>query len=106
RTRDYVHVDDVVAARLEAEGHAGVFNVATGVETDVASLYAELQRAAGTSIEPVLAPLRTGELERSCMDPTRAREAFGWEPRVALSDGLAATYRALVEEFTAAGGGG
>ena len=104
-TRDYVHVDDVVAALIMACGHAGTFNISTGVETDVASLYAELQKAAGTSIEPLMAPLRTGELERSCMDPSRAREAFGWEARTALADGLSSTYAALVAEFEAAGAG-
>ncbi|HXR13072.1 MAG TPA: NAD-dependent epimerase/dehydratase family protein [Solirubrobacteraceae bacterium] len=101
-TRDYVHVDDVVRALLMAHGHAGTFNIATGVETDVASLYAELQRAAAVTIEPLLAPLRAGELERSCMDPSHAREAFGWEAQIGLHDGLAATYRALIEEFAAA----
>ena len=104
-TRDYVHVDDVVRAMTMAAGHAGVFNVSTGVETDVGSLYAELQRAAGTSIEPALAPLRTGELERSCMDPSRAKLAFGWEAQTPLRDGLHATYHALVEEFAAEAAG-
>ena len=98
-TRDYVHVSDVVAALLAASGHAGVFNIATGVETDVASLYAELQSAAGTALEPQLAPLREGELERSCMDPSRARDTFGWEAKVELTEGLHSTYAALVKEF-------
>jgi UDP-glucose 4-epimerase len=101
-TRDYVHVEDVVSALLAAAGHAGVFNVASGIETDVASLYDELQRAAGTAIEPAFAPLREGELERSCMDPSRARETLGWQARVVLRDGLRSTFEALVEEFTRA----
>jgi UDP-glucose 4-epimerase len=100
-TRDYVHVSDVVAALTSAAGHAGTFNIATGVETSVADLYAELQEAAGRSIEPKLAPLRPGELERSRLDPSRARAALGWEPRVELREGLRATYEALVEEFEA-----
>jgi len=100
-TRDYIHVDDVVRGLLMADRHAGVFNIANGVETDVATVYDELQQAAGTSIEPQLAPLRAGELERSCMDPSRARETFGWQAEVGLRDGLHATYHALVEEFAA-----
>ncbi|HEY1775821.1 MAG TPA: NAD-dependent epimerase/dehydratase family protein [Solirubrobacteraceae bacterium] len=102
-TRDYVHVSDVVAALLAASGHAGVFNIATGVETDVAALYAELQLAAGTDLEPKLAPLREGELERSCMDPTHARETFGWQAQIGLDEGLRSTYEALVAEFAAEG---
>ena len=101
-TRDYVHVLDVVAALRAASGHAGVFNVGTGVETDVAALYSALAAAAGVQREPVLAPLRTGELERSCLDAARARRELGWAPRVAVADGLAQTYRAMVEPAAAA----
>ncbi len=100
-TRDYVHVADVVAALRRASGKSGVFNVATGVETDVLAVLAVLQRAAGTSLEPDLAPLRPGELERSCLDTSRAGERLGWQSQVRLEEGLDSTYRALVEEFEA-----
>lgn len=98
-TRDYVHVDDVISAMRAASGTAGVFNVATGIETDVMSIWDELRRASGATVEPELAPLRTGELERSCLDPSRARDQLGWQARVPLHDGLVATYRALIAEF-------
>jgi UDP-glucose 4-epimerase len=98
-TRDYVHVRDVVDAMLAARGVAGVFNVSTGIETDVLTLFNTLQEAAGTAIEPALAPLRPGELKRSCMDPSRAERDLGWRATIALEDGLPDTYRALVEEF-------
>jgi UDP-glucose 4-epimerase len=100
-TRDYVHVSDVVRALLAASGHAGVYNVATGIETDVKTIFDTLQAAAETSLEPALAPLRPGELERSCMDPGRARAELGWYAEVALSAGLADSYRELVAEFEA-----
>ncbi len=75
-TRDYVHVGDVVRCMRAASGTRGVFNVATGVETDVLSLLSHLQAAAGTALEPVLKPLRPGELMRSCLDTVpRARRA-------------------------------
>lgn len=98
-SRDYVHVHDVVAAMRMASGVAGVFNVATGVATEVTSVLRLLQEAAGTAVVPELAPLRAGELERSCLDPSRARRDLGWRPRVPLDQGVEATYRALVEEF-------
>jgi UDP-glucose 4-epimerase len=98
-TRDYVHVHDVARALLAALGHGGVFNVSTGIETPVSRLFELLRAAAGSSVEGELAPLREGELERSCIDPSRAREQLGWEAELGLEEGLAATYRALVEEF-------
>ena len=101
-TRDYVHVLDVVAALRAASGHAGTFNVGTGVETDVAELYAALARAAGVERAPVLAELRAGELQRSCLDAARARSELGWKPGIAIADGLAQTYRAITEAPAAA----
>jgi UDP-glucose 4-epimerase len=98
-TRDYVHVSDVVSALRAASGTAGVFNVATGVETDVLDVWRALLASSGKAVEPELAPLRPGELERSCMDPSRARRDLGWEAQVELAAGLKQTYQALVEEF-------
>jgi UDP-glucose 4-epimerase len=104
-TRDYVYVADVVSALLAASGRAGTFNIATGVETDVATIWAELSRSADVDIEPVLADLRPGELTRSCLDISHAERELGWRPEVALSDGLALTYEALVGEFEQAASG-
>lgn len=98
-TRDYVHVLDVVSALRAASGTAGTFNVATGVETDVMTVWNTLAEVSGTSVEPELAPLREGELERSCMDPSRARQELGWTAQIALDRGLRETYDALIDEF-------
>src|SRR5204863_275561 len=98
-SRDYVHVYDVAEALLAAIGKPGIFNIATGTKVNVREVFQGLERAAGTSVAPVLAPLRPGELEHSCMDPSRARRELGWRPTIALADGLNSTYQALVEEF-------
>jgi nucleoside-diphosphate-sugar epimerase len=60
---------DVVAALRAASGHAGVYNIGTGIETDVSALYAGLAEAAGSTAQPVFADLRPGELRRSCLTP-------------------------------------
>ncbi len=100
-TRDYVHVADVARALRAAVGKGGTFNVSTGVETDVITIFETLRDVSRGSIEPQLAPLREGELERSCMDPRRAERELGWRAEVKLDDGLRTTYRALVEAFEA-----
>jgi UDP-glucose 4-epimerase len=101
-TRDYVYVGDVVAALVAANGVAGTFNVATGVETDVLRLWNILKRVAGSDIEPQLADLRPGELQRSCLDASRAERELGWRASVSIEEGLQMTYTALIEEFKAA----
>lgn len=98
-TRDYIHVEDVVRALLAACGRGGTFNIATSVESDVATVWQQLREAAGSDIEPQLADLRAGELKRSCLDVTRAERELGWKAQIGLSEGLSGTYRALIEEF-------
>ncbi len=98
-TRDYIYVADVVSALQAACGRAGVYNIATGVETDVLGIWQGLCEAAGVQIEPRMADLRPGELQHSCLDISHAEAELGWRPAVAIRDGLAATYAALVEEL-------
>ncbi|HEX5147175.1 MAG TPA: NAD-dependent epimerase/dehydratase family protein [Conexibacter sp.] len=94
QTRDYVYVGDVVAANLRAAelDVSGSINVGTGVETSVlhlAGAFRELEGGAGFA--PVHEPARAGEVLRSCLDASRARELLDWEPQVPLADGLALT---------------
>ena len=92
QTRDYVHVDDVVAANLlAATGPPGAYNVGTGVETDVVALHAGIAAACGSLAAPVHGPAKAGEQRRSCLDVSRARDVLGWQPRVSLDQGLRGT---------------
>jgi UDP-glucose 4-epimerase len=92
QTRDYVYVQDVVAATMAAQGHDGVFNVGTGIETSVVDLADACLRAAGVEAETVFAPARLGELQRSVLDPTRTHGMLGFRAGTSLDDGLAATW--------------
>ena len=98
-TRDYIHVADVARALRATAGHGGTFNVSTGVETDVQALFDQLRAIAMVQVEPELAELRPGELERSCMDASQARRVLGWSAEIGLAEGLRSTFEALVEEF-------
>jgi UDP-glucose 4-epimerase len=103
-TRDYVYVADVVGALLAASGRSGTYNIATQVETDVATIWSELSNAAGKQIAPQLADLRPGELKHSCLDASLAESELGWRAEVPIAEGLGLTYEALIAEFEARGG--
>ena len=93
-TRDYVFVDDVVDAFVRASGEAGGgqrFNVGTGVETSTRQLHSAIAAAAGAPDDPELHPPRLGDLRRSCLDITRAKDVLGWVPKVALAAGVSRT---------------
>ncbi len=95
QTRDYVYVEDVArACSLALERtFGGVFNIGTGVETDVNRLAALLAEACAFDQEPVHEADRPGEQRRSCVDPSLAAAELGWEPCVDLREGLARTVR-------------
>jgi UDP-glucose 4-epimerase len=98
QTRDYTYVDDVVAANLAAAASAweGACNVGTGRETSVRELAAALRDLEGSRpFELGYAPERPGEIRRSAVDPSLAREALGWEARVELAEGLRRTLATL-----------
>ena len=93
QTRDYVYVDDVVAANLRAAETAtlGAYNVGTGRACDVSSVYTLLARAAGVERAPRHGAARPGEQRVSCLDVSRAAQLLGWQPLVTLEDGLSRT---------------
>jgi UDP-glucose 4-epimerase len=91
QTRDYVYVADVVAANLAAAASdvTGPINIGTQHETSVLELVAVLADISGVAdFAPAFAPARLGELARSCLDVTRARELLGWQAEVTVRDGL------------------
>jgi UDP-glucose 4-epimerase len=107
QTRDYTYVGDIVAANLAAAAHpeaSGTYNVGTGVESSVLEVLGALREAAGVpegEFEPAFAPARTGELQRSSLDVSRARAELGFTADTSLHDGLAHTLGWAREELPA-----
>jgi UDP-glucose 4-epimerase len=92
QTRDFVYVDDVVDAfsRAGERGSGLLCNIGTGTETSVNELYGAIARNAGISTPPTYLPARPGELQRNCLDPSRAAMHLGWKPWTTIDKGTAA----------------
>ena len=91
--RDYVFVGDVVSALMAAaEVEGGIFNVGTGRASSVLELYDLCRKVAGSELEARLAPARTGELQRSVLDISKAADELGWRPETSLEEGLRQTW--------------
>ena len=90
QTRDFVYVDDVVDAFVRAATRGGglVCNIGTGQETSVNHLLATMTDVAGVEVTSMKAPLRQGELLRSCLDDERAAIQLGWRPWTELAQGI------------------
>ena len=97
KTRDYIHVSDVVAANLLAmvKGKDTIYNIGTGVETTDQEMFNSIARLAGYKGDPHYAPVRKSEILRTCLECSKARRELGWQPRLSLEQGLSITFAAL-----------
>jgi UDP-glucose 4-epimerase len=93
QTRDYVFIDDVIHAFVQAieRGSGKLINIGTGLETSVNGLYRLLADIIGFDGEPQHGPLPPGELRRIALDISTAASALAWKPWTHLEDGLAET---------------
>lgn len=95
QTRDFTHVDNVIAANLLAAAakktSGEVVNVASGTSVTVNETIAHLNAILGTSIQPKYAPPRAGDVKHSSADISLAREVLGFTPVMSFKDGLART---------------
>ena len=95
-TRDYTHVDDVVAGIVGALGWVGigepgfdVFNIGSARPVSLSDLIATLGRLVG--VKPVICelPQPAVDVSRTCASIDKAAAVLGYAPKVALEDGLA-----------------
>jgi UDP-glucose 4-epimerase len=93
KTRDYVYISDVIRANLLAldvpDNHPdSVFNVGTGIETTLNTLYEKIAKLLNKKSKPIYRPDRAGEQIRYCLDYSKIKEELGWEPKYSLDEGL------------------
>ena len=90
QTRDYIYVKDVVSALIKAslieENH--FLNIGTGVETSVNDLVNSMKIQFNSQINPIYKPAREGELKRSVLNNTKAKEDLDWKPEYSLDRGM------------------
>ncbi|MBV8518235.1 MAG: NAD-dependent epimerase/dehydratase family protein [Acidobacteria bacterium] len=93
QTRDYVFVEDVMRANMAASelDLDGIFNVGTGVEVSVNTLYDELRNAIGVDLDAEHGPAKAGEQMRSVLDGTKLRTVAKLPEPVKLDEGLRRT---------------
>jgi len=101
KTRDYIHVSDVVTANLlamERDGN-GVYNIGTEVESTDQEMFNLLAELTGYQSNPHYASVRKGEIYKISLDWSKAQKEFGWQPRFLFREGLRETvnyYRSVL----------
>jgi UDP-glucose 4-epimerase len=103
QTRDFVYVGDVAEANARAltSDAVGSFNVGTGIETDITTIFQLLKRLSGSNQEEEHGPPLPGEQRRSVVDARKIEKILGWKPKTSLDAGLDATVRYFREAHPA-----
>jgi UDP-glucose 4-epimerase len=94
--RDYCFISDVVEANMliSEQDVNGCFNISTGVDTCTLDIYRHIYKTLNGSEfirNPTIKHSREGDVQRICLDPTRALDVFGWGAKIKTLDGLTKT---------------
>jgi len=105
QSRDFTYIDNIVHGNLlAAESPAAVgktINVACGQQYNLLELLAVINRVLGTTIEPIFAAARAGDVRDSLADISLARRLLNYEPVIGFEEGLRRTvdyYRKLADK--------
>lgn len=93
QSRDYVYIDDIVNAFIAGakNEYVGEINIATGKEFNLLALTKFIEFNLGRPMEKEFGPAKAGDVKRSVLDPTFARNVLAWRPLVNLEEGIGKT---------------
>ena len=101
QSRDFIYVKDVARANIKAMDAAvpsGIYNVSTAIETTINALKEILLYFSRVPVQVSYADARGGDIYRSALDNTAAKQVLQWKPATKLLQGLQTTYSYFVEE--------
>jgi dTDP-glucose 4,6-dehydratase len=93
QTRSFCYVSDLIDGihRLFHSSRTEPTNLGNPTEFTIAELAEKVRALTGTSASVVRRPLPPDDPKVRCPDIAQARAALGWEPQVALQEGLTRT---------------
>jgi UDP-glucose 4-epimerase len=91
QTRDFIFVDDVVSASIQAQSKTGVYNIGTAKETSIINLYKIIAKNLDIKKLPKFNPAIKGEVERSVLNINKAKKNLSWSPKKPLTKGIGET---------------
>lgn len=90
--RDYIYVDDVVAANIASiSSDSGIYNIGTSVSTRTKELYDMISSISGIEVPVSFHPPREGDIKTNTLDNSKAKKSLNWEPKFDLSKGMERT---------------
>ena len=92
-TRDFVYIDDVVAATIlgieNEDSNGEVFNVGTGVATDVFTVANSLIKAYNIKVPvTITGRFRLGDIRHNFADMSKIKNKLGFVPKIFFEEGI------------------
>lgn len=92
-TRDFVYIDDVVAATIlgieNEDSNGEVFNVGTGVATDVFTVANSLIKAYNIQVPvTITGRFRLGDIRHNFADMSKIKNKLGFVPKIFFEEGI------------------
>ncbi len=101
QSRDFTHVDNVVAANLLAlrafDAPGQVCNIGCGDRISLNQLIRLLEEITGIKAEVTYTAPKAGDVRHSLADIALARRLLGYEPKIMVKEGLRRTVQAFIK---------
>jgi UDP-glucose 4-epimerase len=105
--RDYLHVNDIANAHLEAVKYADsfspnqfdVFNLGTGSGFTNLQIVEECERVIGTKLDVLIGPRLIGDPDARIADPNKFISATTWKPKYSNLENIIGTTYNWMEKF-------
>lgn len=102
--RDYIHVSDIsellVLLANAQQGNEFIFNVGSGVGTSLNEIVLEIEKNLKQTLTVNRTSHRSFDIPVNILSIERAKQIFGWHPRLSFSQGLALTLSDIQEGKT------
>lgn len=100
QARDFVFVQDVVqanwlAANAGSDVSGEIFNVGRGENVDINTVFQMVNAVSGKKLHALFGVARPGDIRFSQSNIDKARKSLGYQPAIALREGLEITWKAL-----------
>jgi len=96
--RDFLFVKDAVGAAVLSldflsKQESSIFNVGTGISTNINETYNLVLRHTGGDAKPEHGPVKEGDSRKSCLECGKIKEQLGWSPKYTLEQGIEETVK-------------
>ena len=98
KTRDYVHIDDIVRANIIGlhKGKNEIFNLGWAKKISDQKIFDTIAKNLNFKKPPIYAPFRHGEVYQIALSAKKARKNLGWQPQISLEKGIRKTVKTII----------